>query len=859
VELLERGHFLRTLDEYANDAASGSGRFVLVAGEAGIGKTSLVEAFREHHPELRWWWGACDGSFTPRPLGPLYEIAVEIGGRLVELCTTDVDRRELFAAFLDELKAAAQPTVVVVEDLHWADDATLDWLRYLSRRIANSRAVVIATYRDDEPPNDNPLRGVIGQIATHRPTRRMALPALSAEAVRQMAGDTDADELYRLTGGVPFYVEEVLSVGPGEVPRSVADIVTTRVTRLSLDARQLLVAAAVIARPADPGLLATVAEVDASALDECVESGALVGGTTAYRFRHELGRMAVERTIPAHRRTRLHASALAALEASSPSDHARLAYHAEAAGAVEPAFRHSGIAAGEAFALRSNREAVTQYRRALRFADGAGTAELAALHEGLAAALALLDHWEESAHERAQALVLRRQLGDPVAISENLRWWSVCLWRLCRGEESRRAANEALAMIADTPQSSRRAWVHAFHAAMNAEFHPGAEAIALAEEALRQADALGCHDVSAYTLNTIGWVRFEMGQDGSADLRRSIEIAVEHQLEEQAGRGYANLYQGAIDHMRFAEFDWCFADGMAYCNDNDLLTYTVCLRGSRAAALLRAGRLAETGALVEDTLRDTISPVNRLHLLIPLAIARGRQGDPRATGLIDEAWQLAVEVDQRYWLLQLSTGLAEAAWLRGDPRTLDDRVLALYERPVDEDHPWQLGELTTWLHRLDVPVRAVSGLPEPFGQELAGNHDAAARWWNEAGCPFEEAAALACSGEPNALRRALDLFISIGAPPAVSLVRGRLRQAGQHAVPRGPRPATRAHPHGLTDRETEVLTLLREGLPNAAISRRLFISERTVHHHVSAILRKLGVRSRAEVASATDRLGARPI
>ena len=857
MELLERGHFLRTLDEYANDAASGSGRFVLVAGEAGVGKTSLVEAFREHHAELRWWWGACDGSFTPRPLGPLYEIAVEIGGRLLALCTTDADRRELFAVFLDELRAADQPTVVVLEDMHWADDATLDWLRYLARRIANSRAVVIATYRDDELPSDNPLRGVIGQIATHRATRRMALPPLSAEAVRQMAGDTDPDELYRLTGGVPFYVEEVLSVGPGEVPRSVADIVTTRVTRLSPDARQLLAAAAVIARPAAPELLATVAEVDASALDECVESGALMGGTTAFRFRHELGRMAVERTIPAHRRIHLHARALAALEASSPSDHARLAYHAEAAGAAEPAFRHSGIAAGEAFTLRSNREAVTQYRRALRFAEGTGEAERAALHEGLAAALALLDHWEESAQERERALALRRQLGDPVAISENLRWWSVCLWRLCRGEESRRAAEEALALMDDTPPSVERAWAYSFYAGVLAEMQPSA-AIVMAEEALRHADALGHHDISANTLNTIGSVRFDLGQDGSADLRRSIELALEHQVEHEAGRGYANLYQKAVDHMRFAEFDWCFTEGMAYCNDNDLRTYAVCLRGSRAAAQLRAGGLAETGTLVEDTLRETISPVNRLHLLIPLAIARGRQGYPLATGLIDEAWQLAVDVDQRYWLLQLSTGLAEAAWLRSDPRTLDDRVLAMYERPADEDYPWLLGELTTWLHRLGVPVRAVSGLPEPFGLELAGDHEAAAQWWHEAGCPFEEAVVLTCSGEPDALRRALDLFISIGAGPAVSLVRSRLLQAGHRAVPRGPRPATRANPSGLTDREAQVLTLLRDGMSNAAISRRLFISERTVHHHVSAILRKLGVRSRADVASATDRLGVRP-
>src|SRR5215470_726125 len=788
--LLERGHFLGTLDEYAADAAAGSGRLVLLSGEAGVGKTSLVETFRGLHPELRWWWCACDGSFTPRPLGPLYEIALEVGGRLVELCANDRDRRELFAAFLDELGEHGQlgelgqhgggrpPTVVVVEDLHWADDATLDWLRHLSRRIARRRALIIASYRDDEPVANGPLRGVIGQIATHAATRRMTLPPLSPDAVRRLAGDaTDGDELYRLTGGVPFYVTEVLSAAKGEVPRTIADIVTARTAALSTGARRLVDAAAIIGAPAGPPLLAAVARVDPATLDECVESGALVGGTTAYRFRHELARIAVERAIPAHRRVQLHRRALSALRKSSPADHARLAYHAEAAGAAEQALEHATIAAGEALALRSNREAVTQYRRALRFVDLVGAEERAALHERLATALAYMDHWQEAAAECEQALALQRQLGDPVKISENLRSWSVCLWRLCRGKECRRAAQEALAVIADTPPSRQRAWAHAFYAGIMAEMEPGAGVMAMAQEALRQADALGCRDVSANTLGTIGWLRFAMGQDGSADMRRAIETALEHRREEQAARGYANLYQAAVDQMRFAEFDWCFSQGMAYCNDNDLRTYTVCLRASRATALLRAGRLAETGTLVEDTLRETVSPVNRLHLLIPLAIARVRRGDPRAMEPIDEAWRLAVEGDQRYWLLQLSSGLAEAAWLRGDPRTLDDRVLALYERPVDEDNPWLLGELTTWLSRLGVPVRSMDGIPEPYRRELVGDHDAAARWWHETGCPFEEAAALTCSGRPDALRRGLELFASIGAAPAEALVRNLLRQA----------------------------------------------------------------------------------
>jgi predicted ATPase len=249
MELLEREHFLGTLQEYARDAAAGSRRFVLIAGEVGVGKTALPEQFRADRPDLRWWWSACDGSFTPRPLGPLYEIAVAAGGRLLELCTGETDRRELFAQFLADLQAGDRPTVVVVEDLHWADDATLDWLRHLARRIARTPALLLITYRDDEPATASVLRPVVGQVATHRGARRMFLPPLSPQAVRRLAGDraADAEELHRLTGGVPFYVREVLSVSDGEVPRTVSDIVAARTAHLPGPARRLIGAAAVTA------------------------------------------------------------------------------------------------------------------------------------------------------------------------------------------------------------------------------------------------------------------------------------------------------------------------------------------------------------------------------------------------------------------------------------------------------------------------------------------------------------------------------------------------------------------------------------------------------------------------------------
>ena len=139
MELLERDGFLSTLDEYATEAARGSGRFVLVAGEAGMGKSTLIDTFRkEHEPAFRWQVGACDGGFTPRPLGPLYDIAVAEGNGLLDLLHGPVDRNQLFAEHLDGL-ANSQPTAVVVEDLHWADEATLDWLAYLARRIPRLR------------------------------------------------------------------------------------------------------------------------------------------------------------------------------------------------------------------------------------------------------------------------------------------------------------------------------------------------------------------------------------------------------------------------------------------------------------------------------------------------------------------------------------------------------------------------------------------------------------------------------------------------------------------------------------------------------------------------------------------------
>jgi DNA-binding CsgD family transcriptional regulator/tetratricopeptide (TPR) repeat protein len=857
VQLLERGAPLAALAEYAHEARLGGGRLVLVAGEAGIGKSALVEQLQADLPDARWSWGACDGLFTPRPLGPLFDLAGQAGGELDELCRAGAAREDLFRALLRQVSEPGTLSVVVVEDVHWADEATVDLLRFLGRRLRHAPALLIATYRGEDVVADGPLRAALGEIARQRSTRRVDLPPLSADAVRILAGGTglDAAELYRLTGGNPFYVTEVLQAGLGVVPASARDAVLARAARLSGRSREVLDVAALTGARVELELLNSVAVSPLPVLDELLASGLLAVDGEQLRFRHEIARLAVEQAVAPHRRADLHARILAALDSLGCGDDARMAFHAEAAGNGPGVLRYATRAARQAAELGSHREAAAQFERALRCAAGADPDVVAGLYDGLAGELLLVGRFQGAADAGEQALGLWRQAGDRLREGGTLCHLSFALWPLGRGLDSVAAAEAAVTVLEPLGTSAELARAYARLAIvrlLNCEYQA---AIGLAVRAQVTAEPLGALDALSEALNTQGVSVGNTGGEWTGYLRRALEVALSAGLDSEVGRAFSNLYSMYTWQRRFAEAERYFIEGIAYCDEHDVGSYAGFLRAERAMALGRAGRWDEAVALSTELLASAdLSPLYRLCPLHVLGVIQARRGQPGAWEYLDEAAAAADGSREPQWIIPVRLARAEAHWLQGELHLAAQEAERADEVAVGADG-WERGEIAVWLRRTGSPLPPRGELAGPYRRQAAGEWAEASRAWASLGCPYEAALALHDASDEAALRQALELFTSLGAPAAAQLTRHKMRALGIRSITAGPRTATRADPLGLTRREREVLELICAGHSNAEIAAKLVLSTRTVDHHVSAVLAKLGAPTRGAAAAHAARLG----
>jgi DNA-binding CsgD family transcriptional regulator len=898
--LLERDRELDRLASWLGEASAGRGRLVLVGGEAGVGKSALVERFAAAAPApVRRLAGACDPIATARPLGPLTDIAAATGGGLAASVRAGDPPAAVATALLDELGQDRHGSLVIVEDVHFADGSTLDVLRFLARRLRTVRAMLVATYRDDAIGADHPVRMLLGDVAAFPTVRRLTLAPLSPRAVTVLAAGTglDAAELHHRTGGNPFFVTEIVAAGVLCIPPTARDAVLARAARLSPAARVLIDALAVLGDGAEAATIAAVAGADPAALDECVAAGTLRQAGGLFGFRHEIARLAVYEAILPMRRVALHRGALHALAPSAPpasappasappasappvsvpaapspsasaspaarprddADPARLAHHAEAAGDADAALRYAIAAATRAARLGAHALAAAQYARALRVGSGLDPHRRADLLEHRSRECAVSDQVPEAVAACEEALAGWRAMGDRRREGDALHRLSRLQWMSHRGAESHRTALAAVALLEQIPPGAELARAYANVAQQSVIVLDLPAAVTAGERATALARDTDDPATVAHATMTVGQARLLAGDDaGEGMIRDGVRRARAIGDDELAARGLYGLLRAFLFDKRLARAEAVVADGVSWCSDRGIEFWRYYLLGGRAVCRLDEGDWAAAEELANLVLANTHTTAiaRRISPCLTLASLRVRRGEPGAGPLLAEAQRLSDLIGWAGSGQSVTAVRLEEAYLsggEGDPdaaRVLADLVAA--DRHTDR---WQLGEIAYWrwkAGRIDTPPARAA---RPYALQIAGRWAEAAAAWTALGCPYHAAWALADGADEAALRRALAAFERLGAHPAARHVAARLKAMGAQRVPRRPRASTRANPALLTDRELEVLALVAAGLADKQIAGRLVISRHTVHHHVSAILRKLGTASRSGAASEATRLG----
>jgi DNA-binding CsgD family transcriptional regulator len=851
--LIEREGALQALRSLL-DAAGGAGHVVVLAGEAGVGKTSVLRAAAAAGPGV--WWGECDALQTPQALRPLLDIASQHRTRFG--AALNGPRAALFEAVLDDLRLAPKPLLVVIEDAHWADEATLDLIKFLARRIQRTRALLVVSYRDDEVSISHPLRRVIGDLPADSHTRihldrltEAGVATLARRSLRSPAG------LFEATAGNPFFLTELLRHPSQQLPSTVQDLVLARFARLDKPAQEIVCMVSVEPGRLEHKLLLSLLDPALAQLEACLDSGLLVADGPTIGFRHELARVAVESALSAPVAQALHRRMLQALEAAGGASTARLAHHAALAGDEEAVRRYAPAAAAEARSQGARREAARHLRNALHLGGKAAQpGERIAWLEAFAVDSVDVDRHDEALTTRRELDALYRQSGDTAAQAANLSRLALVYVYMMRNAEADRTILQAIELLESLPPGALLATAYGVLASLCMLNRDCEQSVQWSEKSIALAREHGDTQRTILSLSTGGTARMFIDYDaGCRQMLEALASARQHDMPVAVANALLNLGSASGELMRLPQAVQWLQEGIGYAAEHELdgsahyslawLALCELYQGRWDAAAERAGRIANATAL---------SAIARVMALVALGRQRLRRGDPGSQEVLDEALRLAGPTGTLQRIAPVRAACAEAAYARGDMQAVSHETEDALALAQEKGHPWFIGELAFWRWRAGLLGFAPARSAEPYALQISGDWRGAASSWERVGCPYEQARALA-DGDPHAQQQALLIFDKLGARPAAEALRKQLQSAGVKGVLRGARASTQAHPHGLTTRELEVLSLLCQGMRNADIAAQLSRSVRTVDHHLASVFAKLGVDSRVAAIQAAQRAG----
>jgi DNA-binding CsgD family transcriptional regulator len=865
------GELLRAMKR----AEQGEGGTVLISGEAGVGKTSLLVWLEASATAgSRVLWGACEALQTPRPLGPLQDMAHDLGGSLSVLLAAGAPMATVFDTLNEILRDERAPTILLFEDVHWADQGTLDLIRFLGRRVGRQSTMLVLSYRDDEVGAHHPLRAVIGDLPTQS-TLRISLLPLSPEGVHRLAAHKGIDDprLHAVTGGNPLFVTEVLATWDASrdlrLPNTIRDAVLARTQRLPAALRAVLDIASVVPGKIERALLSELLGDDAEeAIADCLARGLLVEADTAepamvatstfrgsLMFRHELARLATEATMPLATKNSLHRRLIGAQINREGISAARLVHHALELNDAPLVLALAPRAAHEAAKLGAHREAAAHFAAALRVANHAPDEVRAQLNESWSYEAGLVKIDDETVAARHRAIALWRALGNHEKVGLNLRWLSRLVWYRGDGAEAERVLDEAIEVLRNVPPCSEQAWACSVRSQMHMLNNATDDAVAWGEKALQLATELNVPEVRIHSLNNIGTALLLAGRAGGLErMEESLSEALAGGFHEQAARVYTNVAYYGERFRDFAVAEKYALAGLEFDRRHDLDSWTHYLEGSYALLQMHQGKFAEAEAIARQALAAPhLTTVMRLPALGVLAQVRMRQGHADGLTMLEEGLAMALPTRELQRIAPFALALAEYAWLQGDVAGISRALKSLDGLAGRDANLWDRGECAIWRQRAGEDLSAMAGdVAPPYAAEIRGDYAGAAKCWRDIGDQYAAALALAQSPAEQAhlhWPQAIEIFTSLGAEPAVRKLRNDARVLGVRGIRRGQYGVARANEFGLTKKELDVLRLLVAGKTNQEISEQLVRSGKTVEHHVSAVLGKLGARNRAEAAN----------